>query len=250
MIRRIRSRRRGTVDDGPPGIDTSRVPGSRSLLRFTLRPLLRGWLRLRVEGVERVPCDGPVLIASTHRSHGDSVAIAAAVWRPVHILGDVKLTRWPVLGPQLPKLGMVPLRRGEADASALERLGALLEEGACIAVYPEGSRSRDGDVHRLRSGVARLAAAHQVPVVPATVCGTERVWPIGGRPKLTGGAVTVRFAEAVPPPQPTPRSRREFNFALQRALADLAGVEAVSTFSAPHGGPASDGDDPGPSVVA
>lgn len=242
------TRDRGRSAGGTSSRDAPGVLGSRSLLRYLLRPLLRGWLRLRVEGVEHVPAEGPVLIASTHRSHGDSVAIAAAVWRPVHILGDVKLTRWPVLGPQLPKLGMVPLRRGEADANALAGLDALLAGGACIAVYPEGSRSRDGDVHRLRSGVARLAADRQVPVVPATVCGTERRWPIGGRPKFTGGPVTVRFAPPVPPPQPTPRSRREFNMALQQTLAELAGVSAVDTFSTPHGG--SPDDDPGSTVIS
>ncbi len=170
------------------------------------------------------------------------MAIAAAVRRPVHVVGDVKLTAWPVIGPQLPRLGMVALRRGQGDAAALDVLGDLLARGGCIAVYPEGSRSRDGRVHRLRSGVARLAAQYQVPVVPATVSGIERRWPIDGRPRLVGGPVTVRFGPALPPPEPTPRARREFNLTLQQRLADLAGVEVAETFSTPHGG----ADAPGP----
>lgn len=216
------------------------VPGSRSVVRLLLRPTLRGWLRLRVEGVEHVPTSGAVLVASTHQSHADSVALGAAIRRPVHFLGDLKLTNWPVFGPLLPRLGMVPLRRGEADAAALDVLRRLLEEGACIAVYPEGSRSRDGRVHRLRSGVARLAAERQVPVVPACVAGIRDVWPIGRRPRILGGRVVVRFAPPMDPPDPSPRSRRAFNDELQRVLADLGGVEMADDYSPFHGG---DGQD-------
>jgi 1-acyl-sn-glycerol-3-phosphate acyltransferase len=228
------------ADPDPDGVDpvpfTPMVPGQRSAVRLVLRPLFRGWLRLRAEGREHVPDEGPVLVASTHRSHADSLALAVAIRRPVHFLGDLKLTRWPVVGPQLTRLGMVPLRRGEADASAMDVLGILLDDGACIAVYPEGSRSRDGKVHRLRSGVARLAANHQVPVVPAAVLGIEHAWPIGQRPRLRGGRVTVRFGAPVDPPDGTPRSRRVFNDHLQRLLGELAGAELADDFSPFHGG--------------
>ena len=216
---------------------TTMVPGTRSLVRVTLRPLLTLWLRLGVEGVENVPPGGPVLVASTHQSHADSLAIAVAIRRPVHFLGDLRLTTWPVFGPLLPKLGMVPLRRGEADGTAIEVLSRLLiRDDACVAVYPEGSRSRDGRVHRLRSGVARLAARTQVPVVPAAVAGIYDVWPIGAKPRLRGGKVTVRFARPMAPPEPTPRSRRAFNEQLQVELGRLAGVELADDFSAFHGG--------------
>lgn len=231
-----------TAEAAEPLPFTPMVPGERSILRFTLRPALRSWLRVRAEGAEHVPDEGPVLVASTHRSHADSVALACAIERPVHFLGDQKLTAWPVFGPQLSKLGMVPLRRGEADASALDVLSILLEDGACLAVYPEGSRSRDGKVHRLRSGVARLAAQHGVPVVPAAVLGIEQRWPIGRRPRLWGGPVTVRFGPALAPPETSPRSRRAFNDRLQAALAELAGAPAADDFSPFHGG--AEGDAP------
>jgi 1-acyl-sn-glycerol-3-phosphate acyltransferase len=219
-----------------PETFTPVVPGARSLVRRTLRPLLRVWLRLRVEGVAHVPGSGPVLVASTHQSHGDSIALGVAIVRPVHFLGDLRLASFPLLGPLLPRLGMVPLRRGEADASALAVLRRLLDDGACVAVYPEGSRSRDGRVHRLRSGVARLAADAQVPVVPAAVAGIYDVWPIGRRPRLRGGRVTVRFGPALAPPDPTARSRRAFNDQLQQLLAELADTTTAADFSPFHGG--------------
>lgn len=213
------------------------VPAGNALVRHSLRKLLAAWVRLTVHGAHHVPAEGPALIASTHLSHADSVALAVAIRRPIHFVGDVALTRWPVIGPMLPGLGMVPLRRGEGDGPAMEALSGLLADGGCIAVYPEGSRSRDGRVHRLRSGTARLAAAHQVPVVPASVEGIDSVWPIDRRPRLLGGRVTVRFGPPLPPPEePSPRARRAFNERLQAALAELAGVEMADDFSPPHGG--------------
>lgn len=220
----------------PAGSFLRAVPGPRSPLRFVLRRLLRAWMRLNVEGHDHVPGDGPVIVASTHLSHADSLALGAAITRPAYFLGDLHLTRLPVFGPLLPKLGMVPLRRGEADAHAMDVLGGLLRYGACITVYPEGSRSRDGRVHRLRSGVARLAASQQVAVVPACVIGIDKVWPIGRRPRVFGGKVTVRFGPPIAPPEQNPRSRRTFNEHLQRVLADLAHVETADDYLPAHGG--------------
>lgn len=212
------------------------VPGRYSPVRLILRPLLKFWLRLDVSGADEVPVSGPVIIASTHLSHGDSLAIAVAANRPVFFLGDLKLVSTPVLGPLLPKLGMIPLRRGEADAHALELIGAVLKKDACIAVYPEGSRSRDGKVHRLRSGVARVASEHRVAVIPATVQGITARWPIGKPPKLWGPKVHVSFGRPLYAHDQTPKGRRAFNDQLQQALADLAGVEVADAFSPPHGG--------------
>lgn len=213
------------------------VPGARSLVRRTLRPVLRTWLDLEVEGVHHVPGAGGVLLAATHQSHADSVALAVALDRPVHYLGDQRLTAVPLLGPLLPRLGMIPLRRGEGDAGALEVLTDLLDEGRAVAVYPEGSRSRDGRVHRLRSGVARLAARTAVPVVPAAVIGIFEVWPIGRRPRLRGGAVTVRFGRPLAPPAAdTPRARRAFTEELHATLVELSGFGGASDFSPVGGG--------------
>lgn len=213
---------------------TVMVPGVRSAARAVLRPLLRAWLRLRVSGEEHVP-DGPALLASTHASHADSVAIGCAVTRPVYFLGDVRLTRWPVLGPLLPKLGMVPVRRGQRDAGALQAVSALLGADQAVVVYPEGSRSRDGRIYRPRSGTSRLAASLRVPVVPVAVRGTYEVWPTGRRPRLRGGRVVVRIGPPMAPPADDPGDRRHFNERLHDHLVELSGAPRAESF-APVGG--------------
>lgn len=214
------------------------VPGARSVVRAVLRPLLRAWLRLRIEHEHHVPATGPVLIASTHASHADSIALGAALARPVYFLGDVRLTRWPLLGPLLPKLGMVPLRRGEGDADALGVILTLLERGEAVVVYPEGSRSRDGRVYRPRSGLARVASVAGVPIVPAAVAGTYAVWPTGRRPRARGGRVTIRFGPALTPPEPSPGSRRHFNRVLHDRLVELSDAPRADEFAPIRGGEA------------
>lgn len=211
------------------------VPSARGLARTVVRPIMRGWLRLQVQDEHQVPEHGPVLIASTHCSHADSMALGAALQRPVYFLGDERLANWPVLGRWLPRMGMVRVRRGQGDTQALAAVRLLLDQGHAVVVYPEGSRSRDGRVHLLRSGVSRVAAAAQVPVVPAAVAGTYDVWPTNSRPRVTGGKVVIRFGPAMEPPSQSPASRRHFNRALQETLAELAGVEMADTF-APVGG--------------
>jgi 1-acyl-sn-glycerol-3-phosphate acyltransferase len=214
------------------------VPAARSVVRRTLRPVLRAWLDLQVEGEAHVPPTGGVLLGATHQSHADSIAIGVASQRPVHFLGDRRLTTVPVLGPLLPRLGMIPLRRGEGDLAALEVLEGVLGSGGAVTLYPEGSRSRDGRVHRLRSGLARIAARSGVPVVPTAVVGIFEVWPIGRRPRLSGGHVTVRFGPPVAAPEhDTPRARRAFTEAFHDALVELSGCERADDYS-PIGGAA------------
>ena len=224
---------------GPVAVPDTVVPGARSIARRVMRPLLRAWLRLDATGTEHVPMTGPVIIASTHASHADSIALGSWLARPVYFLGDLRLTRVPLLGPWLPRLGMVPVRRGEGDTDALDRLTALLRDGQAVVVFPEGSRTRDGAVHRPRSGVSRLAAQLQVPVVPAAVVGTYAVWPTGARPRLRGGKASLCFARPLPPPADTPADRRAFNLTLHDTLVALSGAPRADTFSPAHGG-----DDP------
>lgn len=224
----------------PPRPDPAAVvvPGARSVARRVVRPVLRAWLRLQVDGTHHVPADGPVIIASTHASHADSMALGSALARPVFFLGDLRLTAWPVLGPWLPRLGMVPVERGNGDTDALAHLQRLLAGQQAVVVYPEGSRSRDGRIYRPRSGVARLAAITGVAVVPAAVTGSYQVWPTGQRPRVTGGRVRLRFGPAIPAPADTPAARRAFSARLHDALVGLSGAPRAEEFAPAHGGAA------------
>ena len=170
--------------------------------RVVARPILRTLYRVRVEGVEHVPLDGPAIISGNHRSFFVSPLLLAMTPRPVVFLGKAEyLDRWATRH-LFPAAGMVPINRDARRASmaALETAAGLLADGRLVGIYPEGTRSRDGLLHRGHTGVAHLAVMADAPIVPVGITGSERVQPIGSRmPRPFRGPVVIRFGEPIRP---------------------------------------------------
>jgi 1-acyl-sn-glycerol-3-phosphate acyltransferase len=138
-----------------------------------MRPF-SAWGRLEVEGTEVLPEEGPVLLAGNHDSYYDPVMIgfAARRRRQVHALAKSELWKVPVLSKVLDGMGQIPIDRGAGDAHALDRAIERLRAGACIGVFPEGTRSR-GEELRARSGIGRLAlAVPEAKLVLVAIAGT------------------------------------------------------------------------------
>jgi 1-acyl-sn-glycerol-3-phosphate acyltransferase len=135
-------------------------------------PVIRRWARLEVVGLDALPATGAVLLAANHDSYWDPVAagVAAVDRRQIRALAKSSLWKVKGLGLILDGMGQIPVRRGQADAAALERALAELRAGACIGVFPEGTRSRGREL-RARSGLGRLAAA--VPAAEVVCCTIE-----------------------------------------------------------------------------
>ena len=148
------------------------------------------WSRLRVEGVETLPASGPLLVVGNHDSHWDPlmVGMAALKWRQIRALAKAEL--WDVrgLGPILNGMGQIPIERGKGDKQALAKAIETLRAGACIGVFPEGTRSR-GKVLRARSGIGRLAL--EVPEAHVSLVAIEGTADLTGFPRRP--RVRVRF---------------------------------------------------------
>jgi len=140
------------------------------------------WGRLRVEGLETLPESGPLLIVSNHDSHWDPVMIGVAALRRRQIRALAKAQLWDVrgLGPVLDGMGQIPIERGAGDKEALARAIETLREGACIGVFPEGTRSR-GNVLRARSGIGRLAL--EVPEAHISLVAVQGTSDLTGFPR-------------------------------------------------------------------
>ncbi len=136
-------------------------------------PLVAWWGRLEVSGLEAMPLTGPVLLAGNHDSYWDTVTIGLAAFPRRQIRALAKSSLWmPVLGSVLDGMGQIPIDRGKGDAGALDRAVAELEAGACIGVFPEGTRSLGREL-RARSGIGRLAErVPQATVVCVAARGT------------------------------------------------------------------------------
>lgn len=150
------------------------------------RPVVAAWGRLEVEGLDALPEAGPVLVVGNHDSHWDPVAVGVSAIRRRQIRALAKSTLWDVrgLGPVLDGMGQIPIERGAGDASALARAIEELRRGACIGVFPEGTRSR-GEVLRARSGVGRLALeVPEAKLVCVAIEGTSDLTGFPRRPRL------------------------------------------------------------------
>jgi 1-acyl-sn-glycerol-3-phosphate acyltransferase len=163
---------------------------------------MRTLYRTRVEGLEHVPDEGPAIISPNHRSFFDSPLVMAMAPRPVTFLGKAEYMDSRTTKFLFPAFGMVPIKRDVAKASmaALETAAALLRDGHLVGIYPEGTRSRDGFLHRGHSGVAHLAITTGAPIIPVGIVGTEHVQPIGANvPRPFRGPVRLRFGEPIHP---------------------------------------------------
>ena len=152
------------------------------------------WGRLRVEGLDVLPESGPVLVVGNHDSHWDPVTVGIAAIRRRQIKALAKSDLWKVrgLGPVLDGMGQIPIERGAGDADALARAIEELRRGACIGVFPEGTRSR-GKVLRARSGVGRLAL--EVPEAHITLVAIEGTSDLTGFPRRP--RIRLRFFDPV-----------------------------------------------------
>jgi 1-acyl-sn-glycerol-3-phosphate acyltransferase len=140
------------------------------------------WGRLEVEGVDSLSASGPLLVVGNHDSHWDPVMVGIAARRRRQIRALAKAQLWDVrgLGPILNGMGQVPIERGKGDAAALSKAIGILRDGACIGVFPEGTRSR-GKVLRARSGVGRLAL--EVPEAHVSLVSIEGTSDLTGFPR-------------------------------------------------------------------
>jgi 1-acyl-sn-glycerol-3-phosphate acyltransferase len=148
------------------------------------------WGRLSVEGLESVPESGPLLIVGNHDSHWDPVMVGVSAIRRRQIRALAKSDLWKVRGlaPVLNGMGQIPIDRGKGDQQALARAIETLRAGACIGVFPEGTRSR-GKVLRARSGLGRLAL--EVPEAHVTLVAIEGTADLTGFPRRP--RIRVRF---------------------------------------------------------
>ena len=127
---------------------------------------------LRVEGVEHIPRSGPFVVVANHCSNLDPPMLGWAtghqVCRIVHFMAKIEMRRWPVIGWLATQSGVYFVRRGEGDRAAQRFSLATLADGRPIALFPEGTRSRDGRMRSFKDGAAYLAMRSGAPVLPFT----------------------------------------------------------------------------------
>lgn len=133
--------------------------------------LIFGW---KVVGRDNIPSGG-ALIAANHISVLDPPLLGASIKREMYFFAKMELFKNALFGALIKSVNAFPARRGEADRHAWKTAQSLLKTGKLLLFFPEGTRSRDGQLQSPKPGLARLAFAAGVPVVPAVISGSNRL---------------------------------------------------------------------------
>jgi 1-acyl-sn-glycerol-3-phosphate acyltransferase len=169
-------------------------PGLYVVMRALTVLVLRLWFRIKVAGGDHVPVEGPAIVAPNHKNFLDPFFIGIATRRYVRYMAKAELMKGP-LGWFFLHLGAFPVRRGAADAEAMETARAILTEGGLVVVFPEGTRVEPPDaLGSPHHGAGRLALDSGAPIIPAAITGTSHLWR-GAVPRLK--RVQIAFLPAV-----------------------------------------------------
>ena len=159
----------------------TKAPLSYRTTNLTLGTFLRMMFRPRYLGKDKIPVDGPLIIAANHLSHIDPAFIMTATKRPVSYMSKKEHFDGAIRRLVFKQVGVIPVDREEGGKNALKGAIEILEEGGAIGIFPEGTRSRDGKMGKGKTGVARLAATTGAAVVPVAIRQTDDVWPVSKR---------------------------------------------------------------------
>src|SRR4051794_13869877 len=175
-------------------------PAQRRLRRFAGPAARRLW-HIEMAGYDRLPAEGPAILCPNHISFLDSAFLMLTVPRNISFVGKAEyMDSWKTRYV-FPALGMIPIDRsgGEKSSSALDTAAGVLRRGELFGIFPEGTRSRDGTLHKGRTGAARLALEVGCPIYPVGIVGTDAIQPPGAKAPKPFKHCTITIGRPVRP---------------------------------------------------
>jgi 1-acyl-sn-glycerol-3-phosphate acyltransferase len=170
-------------------VNTEGAGKAQQRVRRAVRPISKRLWKFELEGFDRLPEQGPAILCPNHVSFLDSAFLMLHVPRNISFVGKAEyMDSWKTKY-LFPLMGMIPIDRGGGDKSqaALDTAEAVLRRGELFGIFPEGTRSRDGMLHKGRTGAARLALKVGCPIYPVGMIGTREIQPPDAKvPKLRG----------------------------------------------------------------
>lgn len=222
--------------------------------RWLARPVARRLWDIELDGFERLPHDGPAILCPNHISFLDSAFLMLSVPRTISFVGKAEyMDSWKTKF-LFPLMGMIPIDRsgGDKSAAALEVAADVLRRGELFGIFPEGTRSRDGVLHKGRTGAARLALEIGCPIYPVGIIGTDEIQPPDAKlPKLRRSCA-IRIGRPIRPDRYRNRAAdhlvcRQMIDEVMFEIRELTGQRYVNTYA---GASAETEPTPPPAVVA
>ncbi len=176
--------------------------------RAALGPIARRLWRFTLEGYDQLPLDGPAILCPNHISFLDSAFLMLTLPRRISFVGKAEyMDDWKTKY-LFPALGMIPIDRsgGEKSHSALDAAEAVLRRNELFGIFPEGTRSRDGQLYKGHTGAARLALKVGCPIFPVGVVGTREIQPPDAKLPKVRKDCTIRIGRPINPGRYSQRS--------------------------------------------
>jgi len=137
--------------------------------KFIIKPLVYLFFRPKVEGIHHIPAEGKAIVYSNHISFLDPIVIGCLLPRPISFMAKAELFKNPLLRWIIKHLGAFPVKRGTADLSAIKNALQVLKEGKIFGIFPEGTRSRTGELLNFSHGIASIAHRSKAKIIPITI---------------------------------------------------------------------------------
>lgn len=213
------------------GVENERKNHFYSFCSFLCRVFLRSKFKISFKGLDNIPEKGGVILACNHASHLDPVAAGAFVKRHISFIArETLFTKNKIFGAILRGLWVVPIKRGTGDRGALVTAEKLLKEGRVILMFPEGTRTTDGEFQDPKSGFGFIACRTKRPVVPVYIEGTFDAMPKGSK-KIKSGKLSVTYGKPVKfsVPREGKKNKKElYQKASEDVMKVIAGIKENS----------------------
>lgn len=173
------------------------------LLKWSLvSPALHTYFRGHIHGAAKVPQTGGAIAVCNHASYFDPPIISNCLGRPVAFMAKEELFKVPVLKQGIELYGAYPVKRSTGDRAALRAALKAIENGWIAAIFLEGRRTKNAKITDPKLGAAWIAAKAQVPLIPVSLWGTEKILT-SGFPVPKPVPITIRIGSPINPPQST-----------------------------------------------
>ena len=207
-----------------------------------MRPVFRTLWRVTARGLDHLPERGPAILAPNHISVIDSFMLPLVLPRRITFVGKAEyMDDWKTK-TLFPALGMIPIDRagGDASARALDAAAGILDSGELFGIYPEGTRARDGLLHKGHTGVARLACRTGAPIIPVGILGTRAIQPPDTPVPRPFRPAEIRLGPPIHAPADTDDRMvfRQITDELMYEIRELTGQDYVDTYATKPAAPA------------
>jgi 1-acyl-sn-glycerol-3-phosphate acyltransferase len=179
---------------------------------------------VRCSGRENIPSEGAVLVVSNHQSHFDPPLVGMACLRRMNYLARDTLYRFAPLGWLIHSLDAIPIDREGLGLGGIKESLRRLKRGEMVLIFPEGTRSRDGEIARFRPGFTVLASRSGAYILPVAIEGAYSAWPRWRRFPRPFGKIHVHYGVPLRPEQLQGRDERELVEEVERRVRQCQGV--------------------------